>query len=76
MNPKTLAAAAASTLAAGVTGVAESGRVYYKGSSPDGWHSTTGAGIWVGRMYGSEMLSLVQTNGEKHGLQLRLGLSF
>ncbi len=35
---------------AGVTGVAESGRVYYKGSSPDGWHSTTGGGIWIGRV--------------------------
>ena len=61
---------------AGVTGLAESGRVYYQGSSPDGWHSTTGAGIWIGRVYGSEMLSLVQTNGVESGLQLRLGLSF
>jgi hypothetical protein len=60
----------------GVTGVAESGRVYYKGSSPDGWHSTTGGGIWVGRRYGSEMFSIVQTTGEQHGLQFRLGLSF
>ncbi len=61
---------------AGVTGVAESGRVYYKGSSPDGWHSTTGGGVWIGRVYGSEILSLVQTTGEERGLQLRLGLSF
>jgi hypothetical protein len=61
---------------AGVTGVAESGRVYYQGSSPGGWHSTTGGGIWIGRVYGSEMLSIVQTSGEQHGLQFRLGLSF
>jgi hypothetical protein len=61
---------------AGVTGVAESGRVYYQGTSPDGWHSTVGGGIWIGRMYGSEMLSIVQTTGEQHGLQFRLGLSF
>jgi hypothetical protein len=61
---------------AGVTGVAESGRVYYQGSSPGGWHSTTGGGIWIGRVYGSEMFSIVQTTGEQHGLQFRLGLSF
>ncbi len=61
---------------AGVTGLAESGRVYDKGSSPGGWHSTAGGGIWIGRVYGSEMLSLVQTNGVESGLQLRLGLSF
>jgi hypothetical protein len=50
--------------------------VYYQGSSPGGWHSTTGGGIWIGRVYGSEMLSIVQTSGEQHGLQFRLGLSF
>lgn len=61
---------------AGITGVAEAGRVYFDGSSPGGWHATTGGGIWVGRIYGSQTLSLLETTGEKHGLQFRLGLNF
>ena len=60
----------------GVTGVAEAARVYVDGSSPGGWHSTAGGGIWIGRIYGPQTLSLIETGGEKHGVQLRLGLSF
>ncbi len=61
---------------AGITGVAEAGRVYFDGASPGGWHATTGGGIWFGRVYGPQTISLVETAGEKHGLQLRLGLNF
>jgi hypothetical protein len=61
---------------AGVVGVAEAGRVYVDGSSPGGWHSTAGGGIWIGRVYGSQTLSLMETGGFKSGVQLRLGLSF
>jgi hypothetical protein len=60
----------------GVVGVAEAGRVYVDGSSPGGWHSTAGGGIWVGRVYGPQTLSLIETGGFKHGLQVRLGLNF
>ncbi len=60
----------------GVVGVAEAGRVYVDGSSPGGWHSTAGGGIWIGRVYGSQTLSLIETGGFKRGTQLRLGLSF
>jgi hypothetical protein len=61
---------------AGVVGVAEAGRVYVDGSSPGGWHSTGGGGIWIGRVYGSQTLSLIETGGFKSGVQVRLGLSF
>ncbi len=61
---------------AGITGVAEAGRVYLDGASPGGWHATTGGGIWFGRLYGPQTVSLIETAGEKHGLQLRLGLNF
>jgi hypothetical protein len=61
---------------AGVAGVAEAGRVYVDGSSPGGWHSTAGGGIWIGRVYGSQTVSLLETGGFKSGTQLRLGLSF
>ena len=61
---------------AGIVGDAEGGRVYLNGSSPGGWHSTLGAGVWVGRVFGPQTISLIETRGEKHGLQLRLGLDF
>jgi hypothetical protein len=61
---------------AGVVGVAEAGRVYVDGSSPGGWHSTAGGGIWIGRVFGSQTVSLIETGGFKSGLQVRLGLSF
>jgi hypothetical protein len=61
---------------AGITGVAEAGRVYVDGSSPGGWHSTAGGGIWLGRVFGPQTVSLIETGGQQRGVQLRLGLSF
>jgi hypothetical protein len=62
---------------AGVMGAAEAGRVYVGGASPGGWHATTGGGVWLGRVYGSQVISLIGTNERGHaGLQLRLGLGF
>lgn len=60
----------------GIVGVADAGRVYVDGQSPGGWHSTTGEGIWVGRVYGSQTLTLLRTTEPGHQIQLRLGLSF
>ena len=61
---------------AGIVGVADAGRVYVDGQSPGGWHSTTGEGIWVGRVYGSQTLTLLRTTEPGHQFQLRLGLNF
>jgi hypothetical protein len=61
---------------AGIAGDAEAGRVYFGGQSPDGWHSATAVGIWVGRTYGSETLTLLRTTEPGHRIQLRLGLGF
>ena len=36
-------------LRAGIIGLAEAGRVYVDGSSPGGWHSRTGEGMWFGQ---------------------------
>ncbi len=64
-------------LRAGVLGVAEAGRVYVGGSSPGGWHSRTGEGIWVGRADASPVVTLTRTTEPGHtGLQLGLGLNF
>jgi hypothetical protein len=61
---------------AGIVGVAEAGRVYVDGSSPGGWHSTAGGGVWIGRLYGPQTLTFVETGGFKRGFQVRLGLNF
>jgi hypothetical protein len=61
---------------AGIAGDAEAGRVYFGGQSPDGWHSATAEGIWVGRTYGSQTLTLLRTTEPGHQIQLRLGLGF
>ena len=61
---------------AGIAGDAEAGRVYFGGQSPSGWHSATAEGIWVGRTYGSQTLTLLRTTEPGHQIQLRLGLGF
>jgi len=61
---------------AGIAGDAEAGRVYFGGQSPSGWHSATAEGIWVGRVYGSQTLTLLRTTEPGHQIQLRLGLGF
>jgi hypothetical protein len=32
----------------GLIGFSDVGRVYVKGDSPGGWHSTSGGGLWIG----------------------------
>jgi hypothetical protein len=59
-------------LQAGIVGVAEAGRVYVDGSSPGGWHSTTGEGIWVGD--GSLVGTIMHTTEPGHALRVGLGL--
>jgi hypothetical protein len=61
---------------AGIVGDAEAGRVYFGGQSPGGWHTATAQGIWVGRVYGSQTLTLLRTTEPSHQIQLRLGLGF
>jgi hypothetical protein len=64
-------------LRAGIVGVAEAGRVYVRGSSPGGWHTTTGGGLWLARGNASPVVTLVRTNERGHsGLQLGFGLNF
>jgi hypothetical protein len=64
-------------LRAGIIGLAEAGRVYTDGSSPGGWHSTTGEGIWVGPGDASSVVTLTRVTEPGHsGLQIGLGLHF
>jgi hypothetical protein len=64
-------------LRAGILALAEAGRVYDDGSSPGGWHSRTGEGIWFGRGHASSVVTLTWTTEPGHGgLHIRLGLNF
>jgi hypothetical protein len=61
----------------GVLGVAEAGRVYVDGNSPDGWHALAGGGIWLGRGNASPVLTLTHTSAPgQGGVHLRFGLNF
>jgi len=64
-------------LRAGILGIAEAGRVYVGGSSPGGWHSRTGEGIWLGRVDASPVVTLTRTTEPgQTGVRLGLGLNF
>lgn len=64
-------------LRAGVVGIAEAGRVYVRGSSPGGWHSRTGEGIWLGRIGASPVITLTRTTEPgQTGIRFGLGLNF
>jgi hypothetical protein len=61
----------------GIVGLAEAGRVYEDGSSPGGWHSRTGEGIWVGRGDASPVVTFARTTEPgRTGVRVRLGLNF
>jgi hypothetical protein len=51
--------------------------VYVGGSSPGGWHSRTGEGIWLGRVDASPVVTLTRTTEPgQTGVRLGLGLNF
>jgi hypothetical protein len=61
----------------GVMGVAEAGRVYVGGSSPGGWHTRTGEGVWFGQGSASPIVTIMRTTEPGHtGIGLGLGLNF
>ena len=64
-------------VAVGLTAVAEAGRVYVEGKSPDGWHSVTGGGLWIGIKESPSVLNfLVTTEQGRPGIHVKLGLGY
>jgi hypothetical protein len=64
-------------LRSGIIGIAEAGRVSVGGSSPGGWHSRTGEGLWFGQGNASPVVTLMRITEPGHtGIQLGLGLNF
>jgi hypothetical protein len=61
----------------GIFGLAEAGRVYLDGESPNGWHGAVGGGFWIGIIDPTSALSFSFTNNqERTGIFIKAGLSF
>lgn len=62
----------------GVLGLVDAGRVYMDGSSPGGWHSSTGAGLWWATSFSDQEIavSAFYAKGNEGKIYLRLGLPF
>jgi hypothetical protein len=61
----------------GVFGLAEAGRVYLDGESPNGWHGAVGGGFWLGVIDPTSALSFSFTNNqERTSIFIKAGLSF
>ncbi|SNC64964.1 hypothetical protein SAMN06265337_1185 [Hymenobacter gelipurpurascens] len=59
----------------GVFGFYDKGRVYYKGSSPDGWHDGYGAGFYIAPVSDQFALSVSYQKSPENGL-IQFGLGF
>ena len=60
----------------GVIGFADVGRVYHDGSSPGGWHSGVGGGIWIGVLKPSTSLTVTFTNSRERRMIFGTGFVF
>lgn len=62
-------------LQAGVLGLADAGRVFVNGSSPGGWHTVAGGGLWVGLPDSPVLMTFTLTNdGGRSRFSMRSGL--
>jgi len=61
----------------GVYGFADAGRVYLAGASPEGWHTGTGVGFWVGILNPSTSLNVeLGEQGGRTRVRFKTGLGF
>ena len=61
----------------GVLGLADVGRVYVQGTSPGGWHTDAGGGIWIAPLRREYTLSFTVVRGtEQTAFYLRTGFLF
>ena len=58
----------------GVFGLADAGRVWYKGDSPGKWHTGVGGGLWFSSL--GQAFSLAYAYGEDSRLYVYRGVSF
>jgi outer membrane translocation and assembly module TamA len=62
----------------GVLALADAGRVYLDGESPEGWHTAFGGGLWFRFQIRSSLIATSASivRGERSTLYLKLGLPF
>ncbi len=60
----------------GVLGLADAGRVWYQGTSPGGWHTAYGGGLFFTIMDGRYAVSAAYAQGESGRIHLELGMPF
>ncbi len=61
----------------GVFGLADAGRVYVNGSSPGGWHTAGGGGVWFGPVSRTSTVSFaVARSTEQTSVYLGIGVMF
>ena len=60
----------------GILGFVDAGRVYVDGSSPGGWHSVTGGGLWFGIIDAATGCECVLTDSRSNRVVLGTGLRF
>ena len=61
----------------GILGFADAGRVYVDGSSPEGWHTSFGGGIWLGILGRANGISAVIANSDDgNRVHITVGMPF
>lgn len=58
----------------GAFGLAETGRVWYDGDSPGGWHTGVGGGLWFSSL--GQTFSFAYAHGEEHRVYVQKGMFF
>jgi len=60
----------------GVFGLADAGRVWYQGTSPGGWHTAYGGGLFFALIDNRYAVSAAYAQGETGRIHLQLGMPF
>jgi hypothetical protein len=62
-------------LQGGLVALGDAGRVFVNGSSPGGWHTVAGGGLWVGLPDSPVLMTFTMTNdGGRNRFSMRSGL--
>ncbi|MEO7368308.1 MAG: BamA/TamA family outer membrane protein [Gemmatimonadaceae bacterium] len=60
----------------GLIGFADAGRVYVNGDSPGGWHSSAGAGVWIGLLNPGTNFNILATNNKDRRITTSIGFAY
>ncbi len=60
----------------GLLGFSDAGRVYLDGRSPGGWHTSAGAGFWLGVLNPNTSVTVLLTNRRENRMSLGIGFNY